>query len=274
MSLMSFMLNNNAPFRVELANLSNASSRAKLSIALQEMETVFTYPLGDAEFVIRHGAEGNDYFTFFEQFGEPNVFLVYDVQTSDLVGVGCAVLRELEGEKVWYLGDFKVLKAYRGKGVLSFIMKRYFLKFYRKAGKMIAVNMSAPEKNGLVNTLKSLFSLFSLSVAPLYFYEWSVSQVPDRLKAYTVAHNRNRKDIVIGGSVYPLYHLCEPSYYASTLTKVQSVAWEDLPEDAVLMYCGTAAKVRSLGLDLKDAGSVGSLIRYGIEVEHFCSVEI
>jgi GNAT superfamily N-acetyltransferase len=271
---MSFMLNNNVPFHVQLANLSDASSRAKLSVALQEMETVFTYPLGDAEFVIRHGAEGNDYFTFFEQFGEPNVFLVYAAQTNELVGVGCAVLREIEGTKVWYLGDFKVLKAYRGKGVLSFIMKRYFLKFYSKAGKMIAVNMSAPEKNGLVSKLKSLFSLFSLSVAPLYFYEWSASQVPARLKSYTVVHNRNRKDIVIGGEVYPLYHLCEPNYFASTLTKVQSIAWEDLPENAVLMYCGTAAKVRSLGLELNDANNVGSLIRYGIEAENFCSVEI
>ena len=274
MSIANYVMRVKKPFRIERANLQDVEERKRLSVQLQEMETAFTYPLGDAEFTIRHGGEGVDYFTFFEQFGTPHVFLVYCAQTEALIGVGCAVLRILNGVAVWYLGDFKLKKAYRGQGILKQILLKYFLRMYFKANKMIAVNMSAPEGNGLIRKIKSLFSIFSLSVVPLYFYEWAPADVPVALRAHVVLHNHLRKDIVIAGSTYPLFHLCDPTHYVKHLQTVQTVSWDQLPADAVLMYCGKATEAQGLGLTLDQANTVGSLVQYGVSTRHFCSAEI
>lgn len=282
MSLLSFavkqarnFINAGFGYQIEVADLATPSTRAALSVQLQDMEAEFTYPLGDSRFVIKHGyAAGTDYFSFFEQFGTPHVFLVYHEASEELVGVGCAVLRVINGEKVWYLGDFKIKKGHRGKGILKKIMAKHFLQMYFVANKMIAVNMSPPENNGLIQSVKSLFSYFDLKAEPLYFFEWRKADVPPQFSSHAVVTNMGVKDIFIEGSQYPLVHLCDTLHAKTHLRACSQNSLSSFPDDTVVMYCGTAVAIQTMGLSPANASTVGTLVSYGVPSYPFSSVEI
>lgn len=282
MSLLSFAIkqtknffNAGSGYRIETADLATPSTRAALSVQLQDLEAEFTYPLGESLFVIKHGhREDKDYFSFFEQFGTPHVFLVYHEASETLVGVGCAILRTLNGERVWYLGDFKIVKSHRGKGILKKIMAKHFLQMYMTANKMIAVNMSPPEGNGLIQNVKALFSYFDLRVEPLYFFEWKRQDIPAALRDKLFVTNAGVKDIIIEGKPYQLAHLCDVTHYQKHLKRCQASPVEHYPEDTVFMYCGTEAEISQFGLSSATASTVGTFVSYGVPSFPFSSVEI
>ena len=73
-------------------------------------EKSIRYPYGRDFFSIDHG---EDYLAFFNRLGKPH-YLVAG-QDEKPAAMACGVLRNLDGTKVWYLGDLKVDPAYRGR---------------------------------------------------------------------------------------------------------------------------------------------------------------
>lgn len=107
---------------IKQVNLQSAS-REFYSTELQNFEKKFTYALGDEWFNIIHGAkETEDYFSFFEQMGDVHYFIA--CYNEKIVGAACAILRNGDEGKYWYLCDVKVLKKFRGKGILEKIFRK------------------------------------------------------------------------------------------------------------------------------------------------------
>ena len=87
----------------------------KYSSALQEFEKEFDYPLADKRFTIMHGDNNINYFEFFKRLGDVSYFIVE--KNNVIIGAGVAILKNIKDNgnniKYWYLGDFKITKAYR-----------------------------------------------------------------------------------------------------------------------------------------------------------------
>ena len=93
-------------------NLKNQVEREIYSKKLQNFEKEFTYPLGNESFYINHGLE-KDYFVFFEKLGKPNIMVLEN--NNEIIGLCCAILRNINGKNIWYICDFKIKKEFRGK---------------------------------------------------------------------------------------------------------------------------------------------------------------
>lgn len=217
--------------KLHQVNLSS-SEREYYSKQLQGFEGEFSYPLGSERFHIVHGSgEQYDYFSFFEQMGEVYYFVAID--QLKVVGAGCAILRDGPEGKYWYLCDFKILKEYRGKGILEKMFRKYFFKCVLKSRKLLAVNMGdgSIKSNGLFNKLKHVFWMFRVNVSTLHFYSWNKLKTPNDLKhIYT---NDGKKDLVISGSTMPLYHAVKEPLS----TNFNGVEKNFISEDAVVMMC-------------------------------------
>lgn len=187
---------------------------------LQSFEKQFTYPLADKCFIISHGDKNNNYFNFFKRLGKVSYFVIE--KNQELIGAGCAILvaRIINGKKetYWYLGDFKINKQHCGKNILQKITFKYFLTHYLKSNKMIAINMSPSERNGLVKVVGKIFSWFNVTAKPLYFFEWDKTSFEKVISLkyiqenYVLFTNNNLKDIIIEDNKLPLYHLVNKQY--------------------------------------------------------------
>lgn len=99
-----------------------------LGAQLAEFEQAFAYPLGEHDrFRIDHGVE---YLGFYASLGRAFTVVAHDDET--IAGTVCATLRTLRApngaaRRVWYIGDLKVARAYRGTGVLRMLATRAFL---------------------------------------------------------------------------------------------------------------------------------------------------
>lgn len=219
-----------AIYKVDLSG----HERVLYSKELQEFESQFSYPLGQKRFNIVHGAsDGCDYFSFFEQMGEVYYFVARNEEK--IVGAGCAVLRDgLEGT-YWYLCDFKILKEYRGKGILEKMFKKYFIPCVIKSRKMMAVNMGdgSVSKNGLLSKLKRVFWMFNVQVKSLNFHTWTKDTVPRELSV--CYGNNGKKDLMIDGKSLPLYHVNKEKIYDDMEFKGFDV--DKLDSDVQLMAC-------------------------------------
>lgn len=216
--------------KIEQVNLLS-ERRAYYSQKLQCFEGEFSYPLGQDYFSIIHGAGAKeDYFSFFEQMGEVYYFVAQDAEK--IVGAGCAILRDSNEGKYWYLCDFKVLKEYRGKGILEKMFRKYFLKCVIKSRKLLAVNMGngSPKGNGLFNKLKRVFWMFNVNVSSLNFYSWNKSNIPDGFNH--IYHNNGKKDLVVDNNSMMLYHVVR-----SPLKNFTQVELDEVPDSSVLMTC-------------------------------------
>lgn len=179
--------------------------RALYSLKLQEFEAQFSYPLGDKRFNIVHGkGKGQDYFSFFEQMGEVYYFVAK--VKENIVGAGCAILRDSEEGKYWYLCDFKIAVEYRKKGILEKMLRQNFIHCIKKSRKMIAVNMGNGKKqgNGLFSKIRKMLWMFRIKVETLNFHTWTTNNMPN---GYYISSNKGKKDLLIDGDDIPLYHI-------------------------------------------------------------------
>ncbi len=198
---------------------------------LKAFEANFTYPLGDKSFIIRHGDSRDQYFDFFEALGKPSSLIV--TQSNQLIGTVCAVLRgvtNINEQRFWYLCDFKLAPSARGKKVLLFMLLKYFVKHYIKCPNLLAINMSPIEGNRLINKLQRHFFFLKLKVAPLYFYQWSLSSYrkllskqPSLFSDFVLLSNERTKELVIDGRSQAIYHLVNKQHYKTNLPSHQAV---------------------------------------------------
>ena len=261
--------------KIKKLNLKDPQVRFTYSLRLKRFENQFTYPLGDKTFFIRHGFEGEyDYFSFFEQMGEVNYFVIEE--NNAIIGAGCAILRTINNEKLWYLCDFKVSKIHRGRKALEKMLVKYFVPFYFRAKKMIFVNMSHPDNNGLVKKVIKMFSWFKLELNEMYFFEWSKKELISSdfdLSEYFIIHNNHKKDIVIEGKPYPIYHLINKNHLKD-YSKFQIIDIENIKDDDTIMLSSVFnTKIETL-IKAKKPSTVGSIVTYGIKDEYFSSSEI
>jgi predicted acetyltransferase len=266
---------------MKLKILNDEKSFSEYSKQLQNFEVQFTYPLGSKKFHINHGSENISYFDFFKRLGKVSYFIVLD--NNIIIGAGCAILKEsiIEGvtEKYWYLGDFKIIKEFRNKGILKKLMLKYFISHYIKSNKLIALNMSPMKENGLVNKVKGIFSWFDVSACPYFIYEWDFNEFVGNvaLKNYIkdnflLFDNNGFKDIVIEESQIPLYHLVDKQYakdnYPNLVKEIIISEIDKLNENSLFML-GSANKNILSQLDKIDliASSEASIISHKINIE-------
>ena len=260
---------------IKVLNLNDSLVRNKYSHLLMEYENIFTYPLGSRSFHIRHGFSGNyDYFSFFEQMGE--VHYIVAEHDSCLVAAGCAILRNINNEKVWYLCDFKLTPEYRGKGILEKMFRKYVFSFYLKSQKMFFVNMSTIQGNGLIKKASKIFKIFGLKKENLYFFEWSKNDVIHTdidLTQFVILTNAHKKDIVIDDKSYPIYHLVQKNSYID-LTKFQKIHINDISDTDTLMYCGVKNSIIDHLLVNQQPATIGSFVSHRFNTSFFSSAEI
>lgn len=261
--------------KIKKLDLKNKEVRQKYSLNLQQFESEFNYPLGEKSFFIQHGADqNNDYFTFFEQMG--NVHYLVAEDNGVVVGAGCAVLREINNENVWYLCDFKIKKEYRGKRILEKMTLKYFIPFYLKSKKMILVNMSHPDGNGLINKVKKIFKFLKLNIHELYFFEWNKKTfIKDKLKLeqFYIIHNKGKKDIVIDNESYHIYHLVNKDS-DKDYSKFQLIDFNKIDNNDTIMLCSTMNPNIAELLKIKAPSTVGTILSCGINDQFFSSCEI
>lgn len=261
--------------KIKRIDLTDINTRNTYSEKLKQFENDFNYPLGQKSFFIKHGlGEEGDYFSFFEQMGEVHYLIAED--NSEIVGAGCAVLRELNGSKVWYLCDFKVKKEYRGKKILEKMTLKYFIPFYLKSRKMLFVNMSAPDNNGLVKKVCRIFKFLKLDVHELYFFEWCRETfVKDKMKLsqFQIMHNKGRKDIVIDGESYHIFHLVNKDS-SKNYSKFQTVEFNKINKKDTIMLCSTMNSNIEQLLKMKKPSTIGTIVTCGIKDDFFSSCEI
>mgnify|MGYP001286515047 FL=1 len=185
-------------------DLTDQALRAEYSKRLQAMEYAFTYPLGEAEFVIRHGfgSQDYDYFSYFEQLGQP-CFYVVELSGS-MVGSVCCVLRVIEGQKVWYICDLKILPTAQFKQIPALIYQLLHENLRSISSAFYFVNMSPENHNGLSKVARQLMVGFRLKILPYYIYELTQEHINDDV---VIAHNHGKKDIVMNGQTLDLYHV-------------------------------------------------------------------
>lgn len=231
--------------------LSSEADFHKYSTHLQAFESQFQYPLGNDRFKIVHGLQTKDYFSFFKKLGKVYYFVVENADT--VVGVGCAVLRVNKtgssSQKYWYLCDFKIAPGHRGRGLLKSLVLRYFLRHYFKSNKMIALNMSPPEKNALASKVKGLFSWFNVKTQPYYIAEITHRQLLALntlewfTKKFVGLTNDGDKDIMLSSGAVSLVHFVEKEYASLNLTQHHQFTVHQLVRSSEKSYMwGTISK--------------------------------
>lgn len=256
-------------------DLKNKEIRKTYSTALQKFEEEFDYPLGEKRFYIKHGLnDDNDYFSFFEQMGEISYFVVE--HEHKIIGAGCAILRNINDQKIWYLCDFKISKEHRGVKILEKIMLKYFIPMYFKSRKIIVVNMSHPSNNGLINKISRLFKWFKMQSDELFFFEWNKKDLfKDNidLDKFIIVHNKGKKDIVIEGEPYNIYHLVSKET-TKDYSQFQTIPFEQIGRNDVIMWCSSRNKNVDELIKKRNPSAIGTILTYGINDRTFSSSEI
>lgn len=211
-------------------DLNDRPLRAKYSASLQAMEEVFTYPLGQSQFMIRHGFghDRYDYFSYFEQLGQPH-FYVLELD-SKVIGSVCCVLREIEGQKVWYICDLKVIPSAQFRKIPTLIYQLLHQELLSITDAFYFVNMSPEKHNGLYKVAQRLMANFSLKIQPYYIYELTHENLKENA---IIAHNHGKKDIVINDQTLDLYHVVND--VRDRCNQVQLLRKDQLSNDSIIM---------------------------------------
>ncbi|PHM27980.1 hypothetical protein [Xenorhabdus innexi] len=226
----------NHDIKINKINLNNKKERDSFSLQLQNIEKEFSYPIGEDFFYIKHGLKNNslDYFSFFEQLGEP---YVYSIEFDGVpFGCICFVLRYIDNKKVWYICDFKTTRKHKSKKISPLI----FLSLYEELSKITKafyfINMSPMRKNPLLRLVKYIFKSTTLDARDLFIYKYKVNELPSTLYDESIwAHNHGKKDIVINDKAVPLYHAI--NNIDSRCQSIQFSDKSDIPKESILMFC-------------------------------------
>lgn len=221
-------------------NLKNQVERETYSKKLQNFEKEFTYPLGNESFYINHGLE-KDYFVFFEKLGKPNIMVLEN--NNEIIGLCCAILRNINGKNIWYICDFKIKKEFRGKKLYKKLMWKYFLSSYLKCQEAFAINMSSTVNNKLFFHTKKIFKIFNFKITEKYLHAFEGKYLKEFSKSfwenYVIVSNNGEKDIVINGKSQKLFHIVEKSYYKNNLKKYEKININKINEsDKVMLLTG------------------------------------
>lgn len=261
-------------------------SHMRMSQALKDFESQFTYPLGQQTFSILHGYKGGSYFDFFKQLGRTYTILIKD--NDIIVGLGVIVLREVIGknsdtEKFWYLCDFKLMKRARGKYLLNRIHEMFTDAFTSSTSAFMAVSMNAPAKNKNATLLKRLFSSYEVIKTPLAFFEFSHEEYVnlitniDELSNYSLLTTYGKKDIVIEGRIRTLRHMTHNTASMTYLMNTdRSVSHKDIFGSDVMFCTHDNELIQKLKLKNIFPDYFGTIIHSGINLNnfHFSSCEI
>lgn len=222
--------------KLHQVDLNDTQSRHWYSEKLKEFEQQFSYPLNPQTgsfFKIVHGnnassnnskIEHSDYFSFFEQMGEP-LYLVATTSIKNrtnnfdekqIIGAGCAILVKpkltgINHPSYWYLCDFKIAPEFRGQGILGRMLLKYLFPNIFKSHHFLAINMSARKlttkentkslvnHNGLLRKLKTMFAFLpsGIHMDVMNLHEWTKDTLPTELKTHQILSNQNKKDFVI-----------------------------------------------------------------------------
>lgn len=125
------------------------------------------YPLGNDQFKISHG---NNYYTFFNRIGDPQMIVVTDNQ--NIIATGCAVLRKNPNDQwTWYLCDLKVNKSYRNQWIPYKILKNAY-HLSNITNKAYGITMNDSSGSNKVVSLINKIPLVKFKVAGiLYIYQ-------------------------------------------------------------------------------------------------------
>lgn len=218
-------------------DLSNQKERIEYSAKLQEFEKQFTYPLGNDRFYIQHG-ENNDYFSFFEKLGKPNIMVLE--KDNQVIGICCAVLREMNQKKYWYLCDFKIQKEYRGQKLYRQLMWKYFLPCYIQSQNAFAINMANPENNKLFSHMGKIFKAFDINIEPNYLYSFTGKNIvefpSDFWENHLIVTNNGDKDIIIQGQSQKLFHIVDIEHFNNNLDKFSKVLPNQISDNDSVMF--------------------------------------
>lgn len=155
----------------------NRDKAAEYLPDILEIEAHAYYPLGDDSFTIDHGA---DYFEFFNRMG-PFQYYAW-LEEEQVAAVICLVLRQVplgsQGKlcSAWYLCDLKVHPIYRGKNIVSKMMRQIVRLNYFQSSRGYAVSMDHPglSENRMVRLLR-YFRLISTHTTELSL--WSLNEI-------------------------------------------------------------------------------------------------
>jgi hypothetical protein len=142
-----FVQSNVSTIRLDQPAMKN---KYHTKVKLFEKTLANWYPLGtNDQFQIDHGY---DYFKFFERIGETH--MIAAINKKDIVvAVGCGMLRDINlkyynkntKNKVWYIGDVKVHKKYRGQHIPWLLLRDSWPLIF-KGARLYGISMNPKDK--------------------------------------------------------------------------------------------------------------------------------
>ena len=232
-------------------------------LKLFEHKMVQKYPLGNDSFTINHG---DNYFSFFQRLGEVYYFLI--VKEKQIIGTGCAILRECGNNKFWYLCDLKISKEHRGQNLTIGLFVKMFWKFFFKVwqGYLISMDPNSSQIVHIFNKIKNLLYIdikndklliYSLPKEHMETIEKYLEPVFGKITYLSLA---GKKDLVISSTnrAIDLYHLqhgplkigTESSDFlgapmnfdlqssrGSVTAKENTKILKEIPDGATIMFC-------------------------------------
>lgn len=218
---------------VKKVNIYDVNDRKQASLKLQDMEKEFSYPLGEKTFFIKHGfnSEKYDYFSYFEQLGEPYFYLIE--KDNNAIGCICFILRNIKNRKTWYICDLKIIKKQQSKKITFMLYNLLKNELSSITKSFYFVNMSPVKNNALFKIASQVLTGFDMEIQPLYFYE--VDKSHNFFKNKCIGSNKCKKDIVIDGKSIPLYHVIDN--IKDRTANIELFDIQDIEKDSIVMFC-------------------------------------
>lgn len=238
----------------------NYDNAAEYLPKILDIEAHARYPFGDDSFMIDHGT---DYFEFFNRMGSYQYYAwIEDGQVSAVI---CLVLRQVplsdQGEmnSAWYLCDLKVHPKYRGKNIVSKMMRQIVRLNYFRCHRGYAVSMDHPEVSE--NRMARLFRYFRL--IPTHTTQLALWSLDEQAMAHAqpiIEQHRglvrylsmqNIKDIVLTSTQAPM-----PILHAQFGPMADSASSGERDSAAIHMFCSPNSD--QLTQDLQTTGLIPS----------------
>jgi hypothetical protein len=136
--------------------------------------------------------------------------------------------------------------------------------------------MSHPTNNGLISKISRLFKWFKMQSDELFFFEWNKKDLfKDNIdmNKFIIVHNKGKKDIVIEGKPYNIYHLV-PKESPKDYSSFQTIPFDKIGRNDVIMWCSSRNKNVDELIKKRNPSAIGTMLTYGINDNSFSSSEI
>jgi hypothetical protein len=145
----------------------NQENLPQWKASLRELESYFTYPLGQDFFSIDHG---ENYLAFFQRMGKAHFYSC--IEDKKIIAVAAGVIHHRF--KAWYLCDMKVHPDHRGNRLTLKLFRKYFIPCYLQSQKGFALTMESTvgRQNPIIKIMESLpWTPLRLGTRLFFFYE-------------------------------------------------------------------------------------------------------